>query len=73
MAPPDSLTFKTIDLDTKIVILSALVQNRYGQRQIFAKWWTMHVQTAEDIFFNLLKSLLLKSPCVTIWQGFAHS
>ena len=35
MAPSDSLTSKNIDLDTKIVILSALVQKLWSKTSIF--------------------------------------
>ena len=57
MAPSDSLTSKNIDLDTKIVILSALVQKLWSKTSFcimvvnVTRSRTSHVQIAQDIFF----------------------
>ena len=58
MAPSDSLTLKT-DLDTKIVILSAIVQKLWSKTsfcQLVANithWYTSHAQKTPDIFHFL--------------------
>ena len=54
------LDLKDIDLDTKIVILSVLVQKLWSKtsfcKMVDCVTCTSHVQAAQDIF-NLLKSL----------------
>ena len=60
MAPSDSLTLKTLYLDAKIVILSALVQKLWSKTSFCIMMANItcacmsYIQTAHDIF-NLLK------------------
>ena len=56
------LDLKNIDLDTKIVILSALVQKLWPKTSLFTmvvnvtRLRTSHVQIAQDIFFICWKA-----------------
>ena len=56
MAPSDSLTSKTVDLDTQIVILSALVHKLWSKTSFciivanIMHSCTSHIQAGQDIF-----------------------
>ena len=71
------LDLKIIDLDTEIVILSALVQ-KLGSKTIFCQMvdnvmcsCASHLQTIQDIIFIYLKAFI-QATFFKIWQRFAH-